>query len=81
MSDDSSPVQQKPYYTMKEVADLLGYHPQHVRRICAQGKMRSSKMPNGRRYVAHADVLEWVTAHGSALDYVLRHRDTDLQLV
>jgi len=81
MSDDDSPVQLRSYYTMKEVADLLGYHPQHVRRIVAQGKLLAEKMPNGRRRISHSAVMQWVSAHGSALSYVLRHRDDELNLV
>jgi len=81
MPDERSPVQLKAYYTMREVADLLGYHPQHIRRICAQGKLQSEKLPNGRRMISHASVMEWVAAHGSALSYVLRHRDDELNLV
>ena len=57
----------KPYYTPTEVADLLGYHPVHVRRILANGKLPSDKMPNGTRRISHAVVVQWVVDHGSDL--------------
>ncbi|MBT97001.1 MAG: hypothetical protein CL902_00025 [Dehalococcoidia bacterium] len=81
MSNDASPVQLRDYYTMPEVAELLGYPPQHIRRIVAQGKLPAEKLPNGRRRISHAAVMQWVAEHGSALSYVLRHRDDELNLV
>ena len=65
----------KPYYTPAEVAELLDYHPAHVRRILANGKLPSDKMPNGTRRVSHLSVMRWVAEHGSDMIHVLYNVD------
>ena len=48
-----------PWYSPKEVAILLGYHPVHVRRLISQEKLPADKMENGTRRVPHAAVMAW----------------------
>lgn len=74
---DTEPIQLKPYYTPAEVARLLGYHPAHVRRILASGKLASAKMPNGSRRISHEAVVAWVQDHGSDMSLILERANYD----
>ena len=67
----------KLYYSPKEVAELLGYHPVHIRRVISKGQLPSIKCPNGSRRVAHSDLEKWVKQIGSDISLIACRFDYD----
>lgn len=71
----------KPYYRAREVAEMLGYHYGHVRRLVSTGRLYSVKRPNGARLIPHSEVVRWVEAIGSDICLVVEHADPPPSLV
>lgn len=46
-------------FTVKQVADMMGWHPNTVYKRCTSGELRSFKSRNSRRIRKEA-FLEWV---------------------
>ena len=59
------------WWSCREITDLLGYHPVHVRRIIGKKKLPSTKFSNGARRVAFKDLVRWITDHGLGTTLVL----------
>ena len=58
---------QRMLLTVKQAADLLGYCPEHVRRLCRQGAF-SPALVAGRSYLfAASDLRRWAKKHKRAV--------------
>jgi excisionase family DNA binding protein len=53
------------YYTVQQLADLLGLHPETIRREAARGHLRSMRFGRELRF-AESAVLEWLASKEAA---------------
>ena len=51
--------QLEPYYTTRELAEMLHVHPETIRRAARRGPLRSLRFGHDRRYPESA-VREWL---------------------
>jgi excisionase family DNA binding protein len=52
------------YLTTEEAAFLLGYHPEHVRRLCRQGKLTWERRIGTAYLFAESELKQWAKKHG-----------------
>lgn len=46
----------RDWLTVKEAAELLGYHPNHLRKLLRQGSILGRKQRNGRWAIARREI-------------------------
>ena len=54
----SKPQESKEWMTAKEVADLLGVHPETVRRYIRLGQLPANRLPSGHVRIRRQDALK-----------------------
>ncbi len=48
-------------YTVDQVAQALGYHPNHIREMCQGGQITAFKLPGGRKWLISQHTLDGLT--------------------
>ncbi|MHC4179403.1 MAG: helix-turn-helix domain-containing protein [Planctomycetota bacterium] len=58
-TDGRRPNPKDPYLSVNQVAELLGFHPWSVYRMCRDGTVKSSKISN-RRLIKYSDIKSMI---------------------
>lgn len=51
----------KPIYTVKEVAELVGYHEESIRRLIREGEINAAQKGSGPYRISREELQRWWT--------------------